>query len=146
MAFPHCFGQICSEFPWHYCVFSGLKIAYMWSNAMSNTAPVCIKFWQHWVSLPKQQGVRHFAEICTDYCNLPAFANKYICKLAFWRQNTVRSLIVSSAQVICVHQMSPPKLFVHQRSSKLVNAEWLTLAIHTTDVYLPEIAWSNIFD
>jgi len=30
---------------------------------------------------------------------------------------------VSSAQVICVQQMSPPKLFVHQRSSKVVNAE-----------------------
>jgi len=28
-----------------------------------------------------------------------------------------------SAQVICVQQMSQPKLSVHQRSSKLVNAE-----------------------
>jgi len=46
---------------------------------------------------------------------------------------------VSSAQVICVQQMSPPKLFDHQRSSKLVNAERLTLAIHTTDVSLPEM-------
>jgi len=36
--------------------------------------------------------------------------------------------------------MSPPKLFVHQQSSKLVNAEWLTLAIHTTDVSFPAIA------
>ena len=144
MASPRSFGQICSEFPWHYWVFSGLKIAHTWSN----TAPVCIKFWQHWVSFPKQQGIRDFAEICTDCCNLPAFVDKYISrpKLAFWRQNTVRSLIVSSAQVICVQQMSQPKLFIHQRSSKLVNAEWLTLAIHTTDVYLPEIAWSNIFD
>jgi len=57
-----------------------------------------------------------FAEICTDYRNLPAFADKYSNKLAFWCQNTVRSLIVLSAQVICVQQMSPPKLFVHQRS------------------------------
>ena len=149
MAFPRSFGQICSEFPWHYCLFSGLKIAHPWGltkyrkgpqrtarepnrglqriagdskGLQSNTGPVCIKFWQHWVSIPKQQGVRDFAEICTDYCNLLAFVDKYISKLAFGRQNTVRSLIVSSAQVICVQQMSPPKLFVHQRSSKLVNA------------------------
>ena len=51
MAFPRSFGHICSEFPWHYCVVSGLKIAHTWSN----TAPVCIKFWQHWVSLPNSK-------------------------------------------------------------------------------------------
>ena len=60
------------------------------------------------ISLPKQQGVRDFAEICTGYRNLTAFTDKYSSKLAFWRQNTVRNLIVSSAQVICVQQMSPP--------------------------------------
>jgi len=31
----------------------------------------------------KQQGIRDFAEICTDYCNLPAFTDKYSSKLAF---------------------------------------------------------------
>jgi len=30
---------------------------------------------------------------------------------------------VSSAQVICVQQMSPLKLFGYQQSSKLLNAE-----------------------
>ena len=101
------------------------------------------KFWQHWVSLPKQQGVRDFVQICTEFRNRPAFADKYSSKLAFSCPNTVKSLIMSSAQVICVQQMSEPKLFVHQRSN-LINAAWHTLPMHKADVPLREIAWSNI--
>jgi len=58
--FTRSFGQVCSEFPWHYCVYSSLKIAHTWKQHI-------IKFWQHWVSLPTQQGVRNFVEICTDF-------------------------------------------------------------------------------
>jgi len=76
-----------------------------------------------------------FAKICADYRNLPAFTDEYSSKLAFWCQNTIRILTVSSGQVICVQHMSPLKLFVHQLSSSLVNTERVTLAMHTTDVF-----------
>jgi len=32
MGSPRSFGQICSEFLWHYCVFSSLKIACTWKQ------------------------------------------------------------------------------------------------------------------
>jgi len=42
--------------------------------------------------------------------------------------------------------MSPPKLFVHQRSSSSVIAESLASAMHTTEMSFSEIALSNTFD
>ena len=94
---------------------SSLKIAHTWKQHSTSYGRSTVLNFDSNEFLPKQQGVRNFAEICTDYRNLPAFADKYSSKLAFWCQNTVRSLIVLSAQLICVQQMSSPKPFVHQR-------------------------------
>jgi len=92
MFFTRSFGQICWEFPWHYCLFSSLKIAHMSTSYGSYVC--CIKFWQHCVSVPKQQGIWDFAEICTDYHNLPAFADKYSSKLAFDARIPLEALIL----------------------------------------------------
>jgi len=66
-------------------IFSGQAAVSMsvWkSNRKSGTAIYCITFLQHWVSLPKEQRFRDFAEICADVRNLSVFANKYSSKPA----------------------------------------------------------------
>jgi len=141
MVFPRSFGQICSEFSVTLlCIFQSKNSTY-------------VKATQH-------QSVLNFDSTEFLFPNSKAFGILWksvqtivICQHSLtntavsWHSDAripLGALLCRLPKSFVFNRCHHRNLFVHQRPSKLVNVEWLTLALHTTDVSFQEIVWSNI--